>query len=199
MQQQRRRFFPSRGTQIAPGQRVSLEAFLRPDAPPPPAPAPEPAPAPAPSGCVCDTPGPTLLPDWAGGMRGLSQDGAILNAPVWRDWRLLGGAVGIMYSPHMLRAVLPGVTTCNVRWEWALDMPDLPDDPGYPATWGGVQVLEQDGTLSIVVLGGDYMGYEPWHATLRLRAFCGGQDMGGLYLRMGFATDWSSLPPEEGL
>lgn len=192
---ERRRFFPSRRVQQVPGARAELEVQLRPDAPPV-----QDCP---PSACVCDVLGPALLVDWSvnaltytdAGYQGMPTGylGQLYD-PKFEDWRVVDGIAAIdMFDSRYFRAVLAGKTTCDVQWRWALDVPPLPDmsEIGYEASWGGVEVTEQAGTLLIEVLPGS-LGWEfasvsqPWHATLTMTATCAGQDVGTLVLRPGW-------------
>ena len=123
-----------------------------------------------------------------------------LLRPEFEAWRLIGGYTHIE-SPWQtskgqttLRAIALADAS-EVSWKWTLDMPALPTDASYGTYWDGVEIEEQDGTLKITVLPGEYSGSEQWWATLTCIASAGATELGRVVLRPGLnLNDYGSLP-----
>lgn len=176
----RRRFFPGQPVQTTPGKTVELEVQLRPEAP-----VPEPA-APAPPSGVCDVVGPALLIDPRAPPRGETST----MRETFAGWRMVKASVPISYERSSWRAIVAGYPTCDISWTWSLEVPDLPSFEGYESYWLGVEVVEQDGTLRVTVLGGaiDWrLSYSDlWEAILTLNAFYNGANVGSLTIKPSF-------------
>ena len=196
----RRRFFPSTPVQQAPGQTVQLEVQLRPEVP-------EATPEPQLAGdCECNVGGVALLvelnADQSDGNAWQSAYTTVVR-PRREGWRLVGAYTPISggYYPGrpQFRAVLAGLTTCNVTWTWTLDVPPFVENQGYVQWWDGVDVVEQDGTLLVTLLEG--FVYPPygtaWWAELRMQASCAGETVGTLVLRPMVSQADSLLPLPE--
>lgn len=196
----RRRFFPGQPVQTTPGKTVELEVQLRPEVP-------EATPEPQLAGdCECNVGGVALLVE-------LNADQSHSNSwqstyttvvrPRREGWRLVGAYTPISggYYPGrpQFRAVLAGLTTCNVTWTWTLDVPPFVENQGYVQWWGGVDVVEQDGTLLVTLLEGFvYPPYDAaWWAELRMQASCAGETVGTLVLRPMVSETDSLLPLPE--
>lgn len=196
----RRRFFPSTKVQQDPAQSVELEVQLRPEVP-------EPMPEPQLAGdCECNVGGVALLVE-LNADQGEAEFWQYTYTMVVRQrregWRLVGAYTPISegyYSGRpQFRAVLAGLTTCNVTWTWTLDVPPFVENQGYVQWWDGVDVVEQDGTLLVTLLEG-YV-YPPygtaWWAELRMQASCAGETVGTLVLRPMVSRADSLLPLPE--
>lgn len=196
----RRRFFPSTPVQQAPGQTVQLEVQMRPEVL-------EPMPEPQLAGdCECNVGGVALLME-LNADQGEATSWQSTYTTVVRQrregWRLVGAYTPISgeYYPERprFRAVLAGLTTCNVTWTWTLDVPPFVENQGYVQWWDGVDVVEQDGTLLVTLLEG--FVYPPygtaWWAELRMQASCAGETVGTLVLRPMVSQADSLLPLPE--
>lgn len=196
----RRRFFPGQPVQTTPGKTVELEVQLRPEVP-------EATPEPQLAGdCECNVGGVALLvelnADQSDGNSWQSTDTTVVR-PRREGWRLVGAYTPISggYYPGrpQFRAVLAGLTTCNVTWTWTLDVPPFVENQGYVQWWDGVDVVEQDGTLLVTLLEG--FVYPPygtaWWAELRMQASCAGETVGTLVLRPMRSQANSLLPLPE--
>lgn len=199
----RRRFFPSKPVQTAPGQTVQLEVQLRPEQKQAAVPS-----AASSSGYVCDVDGVAWFNDW------LSYDGThwspegyVLSAKTadmaepdadqgvywWSGGRLMGGYVEINSElTQIWRAVVLGRTLCDVQWTWSLNAPSLPG--GSDSWWDGVSVTEVGGTLIVRVKPGGLATDGQWWSELTATATCGGTNIGALVLRPGFNLLNGSLP-----
>ena len=196
----RRRFFPGQPVQTTPGKTVELEVQLRPEVP-------EATPEPQLAGdCECNVGGVALLMELnadQGEATSWQSTYTTVVRPRREGWRLVGAYTPISgeYYPERprFRAVLAGLTTCNVTWTWTLDTPPFPDNQGYAQWWDGVEVVEQDGTLLVTVLEG--LVYPPygasWWAELRMQASCAGETVGTLVLRPWASHSESTLPLPE--
>ena len=193
----RRRFFPGQPVQTTPGKTVELEVQLRPEVP-------EATPEPQLAGdCECNVGGVALLvelnADQSDGNSWQSTYTTVVR-PRREGWRLVGAYTPISggYYPGrpQFRAVLAGLTTCNVTWTWTLDVPPFVENQGYVQWWDGVDVVEQDGTLLVTLLEG--FVYPPygtaWWAELRMQASCAGETVGTLVLRPMVSQADSLLP-----
>lgn len=196
----RRRFFPGQPVQTTPGKTVELEVQLRPEVP-------EATPEPQLAGdCECNVGGVALLvelnADQSDGHSWQSTYTTVVR-PRREGWRLVGAYTPISegYYPGrpQFRAVLAGLTTCNVTWTWTLDVPPFVENQGYVQWWGGVDVVEQDGTLLVTLLEGFvYPPYDTaWWAELRMQASCAGETVGTLVLRPMVSKADSLLPLPE--
>lgn len=196
----RRRFFPGQPVQTTPGKTVELEVQLRPEVP-------EATPEPQLAGdCECNVGGVALLvelnADQSDGNSWQSTYTTVVR-PRREGWRLVGAYTPISggYYPGrpQFRAVLAGLTTCNVTWTWTLDVPPFVENQGYVQWWDGVDVVEQDGTLLVTLLEG--FVYPPygtaWWAELRMQASCAGETVGTLVLRPMVSEADSPLPLPE--
>lgn len=196
----RRRFFPGQPVQTTPGKTVELEVQLRPEVP-------EATPEPQLAGdCECNVGGVALLvelnADQSDGNSWQSTYTTVVR-PRREGWRLVGAYTPISggYYPGrpQFRAVLAGLTTCNVTWTWTLDVPPFVENQGYVQWWDGVDVVEQDGTLLVTLLEG--FVYPPygtaWWAELRMQASCAGETVGTLVLRPMVSEADSLLPLPE--
>ena len=196
----RRRFFPGQPVQTTPGKTVELEVQLRPEVP-------EATPEPQLAGdCECNVGGVALLvelnADQSDGNSWQSTYTTVVR-PRREGWRLVGAYTPISggYYPGrpQFRAVLAGLTTCNVTWTWTLDVPPFVENQGYVQWWDGVDVVEQDGTLLVTLLEG--FVYPPygtaWWAELRMQASCAGETVGTLVLRPMVSEADSRLPLPE--
>ena len=196
----RRRFFPGQPVQTTPGKTVELEVQLRPEVP-------EATPEPQLAGdCECNVGGVALLvelnADQSDGNSWQSTYTTVVR-PRREGWRLVGAYTPISggYDPGrpQFRAVLAGLTTCNVTWTWTLDVPPFVENQGYVQWWDGVDVVEQDGTLLVTLLEG--FVYPPygtaWWAELRMQASCAGETVGTLVLRPMVSQADSLLPLPE--
>lgn len=196
----RRRFFPGQPVQTTPGKTVELEVQLRPEVP-------EATPEPQLAGdCECNVGGVALLvelnADQSDGHSWQSTYTTVVR-PRREGWRLVGAYTPISggYYPGrpQFRAVLAGLTTCNVTWTWTLDVPPFVENQGYVQWWDGVDVVEQDGTLLVTLLEG--FVYPPygtaWWAELRMQASCAGETVGTLVLRPMVSEADSLLPLPE--
>ena len=196
----RRRFFPGQPVQTTPGKTVELEVQLRPEVP-------EATPEPQLAGdCECNVGGVALLvelnADQSDGNSWQSTYTTVVR-PRREGWRLVGAYTPISggYYPGrpQFRAVLAGLTTCNVTWTWTLDVPPFVENQGYVQWWDGVDVVEQDGTLLVTLLEG--FVYPPygtaWWAELRMQASCAGETVGTLVLRPMVSQADSLLPLPE--
>ena len=196
----RRRFFPGQPVQTTPGKTVELEVQLRPEVP-------EATPEPQLAGdCECNVGGVALLvelnADQSDGNAWQSTYTTVVR-PRREGWRLVGAYTLISggYYPGrpQFRAVLAGLTTCNVTWTWTLDVPPFVENQGYVQWWDGVDVVEQDGTLLVTLLEG--FVYPPygaaWWAELRMQASCAGETVGTLVLRPMVSQADSLLPLPE--
>lgn len=188
-----RRFFPSQRVQQVPGRVTDVEVQIRPGGT---------------ADCACNTPGPALLIDhvlrpdyyeYVPDKYASSVDAGTpsIMEPVFQGWRLVDGSVYIPWpwgnkNAHV-RAIVPGVDVHDVRWTWELDVPDLPTLYEYESWWDGVQIAEQDGTLSVLILAGDpgtwWWEIEQWSATLTLTAYCSGKDVGSVIVRPRFSPE----------
>ena len=198
----RRRFFPSTPVQQAPGQTVQLEVQMRPEVL-------EPMPEPQLAGdCECNVGGVALLMELnadQGEATSWQSTYTTVVRPRREGWRLVGAYTPITisgeYYPERprFRAVLAGLTTCNVTWTWTLDVPPFVENQGYVQWWDGVDVVEQDGTLLVTLLEG--FVYPPygtaWWAELRMQASCAGETVGTLVLRPMVSQADSLLPLPE--
>lgn len=196
----RRRFFPSTPVQQAPGQTVQLEVQMRPEVL-------EPMPEPQLAGdCECNVGGVALLMELnadQGEATSWQSTYTTVVRPRREGWRLVGAYTPISgeYYPERprFRAVLAGLTTCNVTWTWTLDVPPFVENQGYVQWWDGVDVVEQDGTLLVTLLEG--FVYPPygtaWWAELRMQASCAGETVGTLVLRPMVSQADSLLPLPE--
>lgn len=196
----RRRFFPSTPVQQAPGQTVQLEVQMRPEVL-------EPMPEPQLAGdCECNVGGVALLMELnadQGEATSWQSTYTTVVRPRREGWRLVGAYTPISgeYYPERprFRAVLAGLTTCNVTWTWTLDVPPFVENQGYVQWWDGVDVVEQDGTLLVTLLEG--FVYPPygtaWWAELRMQASCAGETVGTLVLRPMVSEADSLLPLPE--
>ena len=196
----RRRFFPGQPVQTTPGKTVELEVQLRPEVP-------EATPEPQLAGdCECNVGGVALLVELnADQSDGNSWQSTYTTVVRQRreGWRLVGAYTPISggYYPGrpQFRAVLAGLTTCNVTWTWTLDVPPFVENQGYVQWWDGVDVVEQDGTLLVTLLEG--FVYPPygaaWWAELRMQASCAGETVGTLVLRPMVSEADSLLPLPE--
>ena len=190
---ERRRFFPATPVQRVPGRTVELEMQLRP----------EPQLA---GDCECNVGGVALLvvlnADQSDGHSWQSTYTTVVR-PRREGWRLVGAYTPISWGYYpgrpQFRAVLAGLTTCNVTWTWTLDVPPFVENQGYVQWWGGVDVVEQDGTLLVTLLEG--FVYPPygtaWWAELRMQASCAGETVGTLVLRPMVSEADSLLPLPE--
>lgn len=196
----RRRFFPGQPVQTTPGKTVELEVQLRPEVP-------EATPEPQLAGdCECNVGGVALLvelnADQSDGHSWQSTYTTVVR-PRREGWRLVGAYTPISggYYPGrpQFRAVLAGLTTCNVTWTWTLDVPPFVENQGYVQWWDGVDVVEQDGTLLVTLLEGFvYPPYDTaWWAELRMQASCAGETVGTLVLRPMVSEADSLLPLPE--
>ncbi len=196
----RRRFFPGQPVQTTPGKTVELEVQLRPEVP-------EATPEPQLAGdCECNVGGVALLvelnADQSDGNSWQSTYTTVVR-PRREGWRLVGAYTPISggYYPGrpQFRAVLAGLTTCNVTWTWTLDVPPFVENQGYVQWWDGVDVVEQDGTLLVTLLEGFvYPLYgTAWWAELRMQASCAGETVGTLVLRPMVSEADSLLPLPE--
>lgn len=192
----RRRFFPSTPVQQAPGQTVQLEVQMRPEVL-------EPMPEPQLAGdCECNVGGVALLME-LNADQGEATSYTTVVRPRREGWRLVGAYTPISggYYPERprFRAVLAGLTTCNVTWTWTLDVPPFVENQDYVQWWDGVDVVEQDGTLLVTLLEG--FVYPPygtaWWAELRMQASCAGETVGTLVLRPMVSQADSLLPLPE--
>lgn len=196
----RRRFFPSTPVQQAPGQTVQLEVQMRPEVL-------EPMPEPQLAGdCECNVGGVALLMELnadQGEATSWQSTYTTVVRPRREGWRLVGAYTPISgeYYPERprFRAVLAGLTTCNVTWTWTLDVPPFVENQDYVQWWDGVDVVEQDGTLLVTLLEG--FVYPPygtaWWAELRMQASCAGETVGTLVLRPMVSQADSLLPLPE--
>lgn len=196
----RRRFFPGQPVQTTPGKTVELEVQLRPEVP-------EATPEPQLAGdCECNVGGVALLvelnADQSDGNSWQSTYTTVVR-PRREGWRLVGAYTPISWWDYpgrpQFRAVLAGLTTCNVTWTWTLDVPPFVENQGYVQWWDGVDVVEQDGTLLVTLLDG--FVYPPygtaWWAELRMQASCAGETVGTLVLRPMVSEADSLLPLPE--
>ena len=196
----RRRFFPGQPVQTTPGKTVELEVQLRPEVP-------EATPEPQLAGdCECNVGGVALLvelnADQSDGNSWQSTYTTVVR-PRREGWRLVDAYTpisgGYYHGRPQFRAVLAGLTTCNVTWTWTLDVPPFVENQGYVQWWDGVDVVEQDGTLLVTLLEG--FVYPPygtaWWAELRMQASCAGETVGTLVLRPMVSQADSLLPLPE--
>lgn len=212
---QRRRFFPAKRVQRAPGQVVQLDMQLHPQGTQPVA---TPPPPPA-GGCECDVEGVAWYGDWFSWEGVDSREwmsGAYLYEGTAHDmrempgsvsgWggRLVGAYVDIPSgeTPSIWRGVVLGRTLCDVQWTWTVDVPpfslgagddDGDSDSGFEPYWQGLTIEAVGGTLLVNVgFGWDYdWNAPPWWAELRATATCAGKPVGTLVLRPGF-NFWNS-------